>query len=253
MPSLKEVLIEGFASPEGKAEYNQSLAEGRTLALSNYISGKYPGLKKAATYRTVGAGEDWEGLKKLVGISPLSNKEKLLSIIDRYPTDTERESAIRNLDNGRTYGILLKEFYPQLRRTTFRFSFDVRAYTQEELPEIFATRPECLSSHEMYQLSEIYLMRGENPLPVFQKAYEQFPEDVVVTLNYANALLKYGKKADSALRVLNDVKNDSRALFPMAIAYHIKGDWRKAEELLKEAYKQGDDRARAFYGENAYE
>lgn len=250
---LKEVLIEGFASPEGKAEYNQSLAEGRTLALSNYISGKYPGLKKAATYRTVGAGEDWEGLKKLVGISPLSNKEKLLSIIDLYPTDTERESAIRNLDNGRTYGILLKEFYPQLRRTTFRFSFDVRAYTQEELPEIFATRPECLSSHEMYQLSEIYLMRGENPLPVFQKAYEQFPEDVVVTLNYANALLKYGKKADSALRVLNDVKNDSRALFPMAIAYHIKGDWRKAEELLKEAYKQGDDRARAFYGENAYE
>ena len=78
------------------------------------------------TYRTVGAGEDWEGLKKLVGISPLSNKEELLSIIDRYPTDTERESAIRNLDNGRTYDILLNEFYPQLRRTTFRFSFDVR-------------------------------------------------------------------------------------------------------------------------------
>ena len=109
---LKEVLIEGFASPEGKAEYNRSLAEGRTLALSNYISGKYPGLKRAVTYRTVGAGEDWEGLKKLVGISPLSNKEELLSIIDRYPTDTERESAIRNLDNGRTYDILLNEFYP---------------------------------------------------------------------------------------------------------------------------------------------
>lgn len=123
---MKEVLIEGFASPEGKAEYNRSLAEGRTLALSNYISGKYPGLKRAVTYRTVGAGEDWEGLKKLVGISPLSNKEELLSIIDRYPTDTERESAIRNLDNGRTYDILLNEFYPQLRRTTFRFSFDVR-------------------------------------------------------------------------------------------------------------------------------
>lgn len=152
----------------------------------------------------------------------------MLSIIDRYPTDTERESAIRNLDNGRTYGILLKEFYPQLRRTTFRFSFDVRVYTQEELPEIFATRPECLSSHEMYQLSEIYLMRGKSS-PVFLKAYEQFPEDVVVTLNYANALLKYGKKADSALRVLNDVRNDSRALFPMAIAYHIKetGEKRK--------------------------
>lgn len=70
---------------------------------------------------------------------------------------------------------------------------------------------------------------GGKSSPVFLKAYEQFPEDVVVTLNYANALLKYGKKADSALRVLNDVRNDSRALFPMAIAYHIKetGEKRK--------------------------
>lgn len=94
---------------------------------------------------------------------------------------------------------------------------------------------------------------GESPLPAFQKAYELFPEDVVAKLNYANALLKYGKKADSALRVLSNVRNDSRALFPMAVAYHIKGDWKKTEELLKEAYKQGDDRAKAFYGEGTYE
>lgn len=53
--------------------------------------------------------------------------------------------------------------------------------------------------------------------------------------------------------MLSDVRNDSRALFPMAVAYHIKGDWKKAEELLKEAYKQGDDRAKVFYGEGAYE
>ena len=32
-----------------------------------------------------------------------------------------------------------------------------------------------------------------------------------------------------------------------------KMDWKKAEELLKEAYKQGDDRAKVFYGEGAYE
>ena len=60
---LKEVLIEGFASPEGKVEYNRSLAEGRTLALSNYISGKYPGLKRAATYRTSVPGRIGRALK----------------------------------------------------------------------------------------------------------------------------------------------------------------------------------------------
>ena len=41
--------------------------------------------------------------------------------------------------------------------------------------------------------------------------------------------------------------------FPDGGRYHIKGDWKKAEELLKEAYKQGDDRAKVFYGEGAYE
>ena len=39
----------------------------------------------------------------------------------------------------------------------------------------------------------------------------------------------------TALRVLEPVKNDSRSLFPMAVAYHMKGDWRKAEELIKKA------------------
>lgn len=234
---LKEVRMEGYASPEGRSDYNRLLAEGRIISLSNYISVKYPELKKAAVYQTASIGEDWEGLKELIKTSPLSNKDELLFIIDRYPADTERESAIRKLSNGKTYEILLKEFYPQLRRTTFRFIFDVRAYTAEELPEIFDIKPECLSLHEMYELAEAYASRGDDPLPVYRKAYELFPENTVAVLNYANALLKYGRKADRALQLLSSVSNDSRAFFPMAIAYHMKGNWQKAEELLKEAQK----------------
>lgn len=105
----------------------------------------------------------------------------------------------------------------------------------EELPGIFETKPECLSQYEMYQLARLYVSRGENPLPVYKKAHEQFPDDTVAILNYANALLKYGKDPDGALRVLETVKNDSRALFPMAVACNMKGDWKQAEELLKKA------------------
>ena len=32
---------------------------------------------------------------------------------------------------------------------------------------------------------------------------------------------------------LFSVKSDSRSVYPMAIAHSMKGDWRKAEELLK--------------------
>lgn len=37
------------------------------------------------------------------------------------------------------------------------------------------------------------------------------------------------------MQVLEVVREDSRVLFPMAIAYDMKGDWRKAEKLLEEA------------------
>ena len=68
----------------------------------------------------------------------------------------------------------------------------------------------------------------------------------MAVLNYANALLKYGKDADGALQVLEVVREDSRVLFPMAIAYDMKGDWRKAEKLLAEAAARGCNRAKAF-------
>ena len=70
---------------------------------------------------------------------------------------------------------------------------------------------------------------------MYERAYGQFPDDAVAILNYANALLKYGQDADGALRVLEPITNDSRAFFPMAVAYNMKADWRKAEELIKKA------------------
>ena len=243
---LKGVYIKGYASPEGGFDYNKSLAQRRTQTLSDYISSQYPTLKKAPVYCAEGIGEDWEGLKAAVNGSSLPNRNEIIFIIEHNPNDTERESAIRELDNGKTYHILLKEFYPVLRRTTFSLSFDVRSYTPEELPGVFETKPECLSLYEMYQLAELYASRGENPLPVYKKAYEQFPGDIVAVLNYANALLKYGKDVDGALQVLEVVREDSRVLFPMAIAYDMKGDWRMAEKLLEEAATRGCNRAKVL-------
>lgn len=98
--------IRGYASPEGKFDYNKVLAERRTRSLSDYVTKEYPQLQKAAVYQVTGMGEDWEGLRTGIKGSSLSNKEEILSIIDRYEIDTERETAIRKLDNGSTYDIL---------------------------------------------------------------------------------------------------------------------------------------------------
>ena len=110
--------------------------------------------------------------------------------------------------------------------------FDIRPYTDDELEEMFATVPRCLSQYEMYKLAQQYVECGKNPVAIYRKAYEQFVLDPLAVLNYANALLKYEKDANAALKVLKRLKNDHRALLPMAIAYNMKGDWRKAEQMF---------------------
>ena len=243
---LKEVCIKGYASPEGKFDYNKILAERRAQTFSDFISKEYPKLLKASIYKVIGSEEDWKGLRETIGASSLSNKKELLFIIDHNQSDAEREAAIKNLDKGKTYDILLKDFYPGLRRTTLVLNFDIRPYAAEELLEIFMMKPECLNQNEMYQLAALYVARNENPISIYKKAYEQFSGDIVVILNYAQALLKYEKDADRALQILEIIKNDPRSLFPMAIAYNMKGNWRKAEELLKEAAQKGNRHASAY-------
>ena len=245
---LKTVHIKGYASPEGEFDYNRALAQRRTRTLSEYVYCRYPSLKKVPVYIPEGVGEDWEGLRNIIMSSSLPYKEELLSIIDRYRNDVERESAIRKLDDGKIYDTLLKDFYPGLRRTTFSLSFDIRPYTMEELPDIFEMKPDCMSLHEMFLLAEMYASKGKVPVPVYKKAYEQFPGDVVAALNYANALLKYNRDADGALRVLEPIRYDSRALFPMAIAHNMKGDWQQAEQILKEALEKGNIHAKRLSG-----
>lgn len=228
---LTKVALAGYASPEGSFLYNKTLASRRTHTIAAYIARKYPRLKQAASYTEEGVGEDWEGLEKAVASSNLPEKRRTLAIIGRAASDTERETAIRALDGGKTYARLLKEIYPWLRRTTVSLTFDVRPYSDDELAEIFDSKSGRLSSYEMYRLALAREARGEDPLPVWRKACEQFPADTAAALNYANALLKHAGDADEALRVLQKVKGDPRALLPEAIARDMKGEWREAERL----------------------
>lgn len=237
---LHEVHIIGYASPEGEFGYNKHLAERRSHTLSYHVLSKYPQLKKASIYEIEGVGEDWKGLENMINVSSLAYKDEILSAIKRYKTDVAREAAIRSLDGGKVYAELLSTVYPTLRRTVFRMRFDVRPYTDDELEEMFITVPGCLSQYEMCRLAQQYAGQGRNPVNIYRKAYELFSPDPLSALNYANALLKYDKDADKALMILDTVKSDSRSVYPMAIAHNMKGDWRKAEELLKKDMEPGE-------------
>lgn len=117
-PGTKIDVVEltGYASPEGPAANNERLAFDRTVSLRDW-------LQRNASYRalpfsTVSGAEDWQGLRELVEKSRIPERDVLLGIIgSKKLTPEDKKECMRLVDDGRTYDLLRRDFFPQLRRT----------------------------------------------------------------------------------------------------------------------------------------
>ncbi len=228
---LHTVYIYGYASPEAPAAYNLALSDRRTKTLYNYVQNTHKALLSKVEVVAEGKGEDWDGLRKLVDASSMSQRQTILDIIDKYSTDTEREADIKALNGGKVYRDLLDNYYPKLRHTTFTMSYRVRPFEVSELAHIYSTNPKLLSLKELYTLAQQVIARGESPVAIYRAGYEQNASDPVARLNYANALLEYDKNANEAYTVLSTIQSDARAKLPTAIALDMLGRKAEAETL----------------------
>ncbi len=248
--TLDQMEVVGYASPESPADYNQKLSERRAAVLAEYVRNIYPEVRRIASSSVEGAGEDWVGLRKLVEASHVEDKDMVLSAIDSYTTDTDREAQIKSLRNGSVYQFLLTNLYPALRRTTFSMGYEVRPYTVQELPGIFEKNPALMSHYELSQLIDIWIKEGKNPTKIYGEAYKLYKEDPIAVLNYANALLKYENNAAKALEVLAELSGDLRAEYPKAVALHMQGDEDAADAVIESAAQRGDKRAMQVWQNN---
>ena len=114
---LNAIEMKGFASPEGTVKFNSKLGEGRAASLRNYIQSKISNLKNEQFYLINGI-ENWEGLREMIVTSDMKDKEAVLKIIDNKKGE-ERKSALKRLNNGKSYRYMLEKFYPQLRNACY--------------------------------------------------------------------------------------------------------------------------------------
>lgn len=114
---LNAIEIMGFASPEGGVKFNTELGEGRAEALRDYIMAQMPHMKSEQFYIVNGV-ENWGGLRQAVVESDMADKQQILTIIDTKSGD-ERKTALKRLNNGKSYRYMLNNFYPQLRNACY--------------------------------------------------------------------------------------------------------------------------------------
>lgn len=111
---ITDIVIMGFASPDGSVSLNNRLSQERAVAFMETII-TATGLEKQM-FKTEVGGENWEQLQLLVENSTLKNKSEILNIINSVEDPAAREAKLKSTTG---YGYMLKNFYPQLRNAGF--------------------------------------------------------------------------------------------------------------------------------------
>lgn len=239
--TITDITISGYASPEGSSHSNLLLSQRRAETFASYLE-KRSGYGQNQ-FKVVWKGEDWDGLRKAVEASDIANKQVVLDIIDNTPDEDERDGKIIALDNRQTYNLLLKEFYPPLRRNDYNIAFISRAFNVEEAKEVLLENPKKLSLNEMYLVAHTYPKDSKEFRQVFDIAARTFPDSEISALNASITDLN-NNDTDTAIRRLNKISGQPKALSLLGMAYIKKGEYDKASAYLREAAQQGDPDAR---------
>ena len=146
---IEEVNIKSYASPDGKYDFNERLAQKREDSTRKYLdkSFKNNDIKDFGELTADFTAEDWEGFKELVSASDIQDKDLILSVLSMYSDPEQREKEIRNLSS--VFEQLAEEILPQLRRSRLTASINVIGKSDEEIMAVFNSNPDSLTVEEL--------------------------------------------------------------------------------------------------------
>ncbi len=236
--TIKSIVIEGFASPEGSEKENIYLAKYRAKDVADFLTEAYSFPRSVISYS--GKGENWDGLKEALKAWNNPAADKMLSIVNSNKTNAQKKSALKAC--GAAYKTAVAEIYPDLRMDKCVFTYEIEPYNLEQCIIKFQTNPELLSANEMIAVINQYPMFGEDFNACLDKAYKFFPENEMLACYKAAALLKENKPA-KAMIFLNKLNDNATSLMLKGIAALQMGERAKGIELINKSKEMGNSDA----------
>ena len=156
---IKNIKIDGWASPEGEETFNENLSENRAKTATTYMQKAIKKLiraknsliaikdsKKDIDYIVNFHGPDWKGFLIDLQKSSIADKKIILNVI-KSASPEKREQEIRNMIL--IYPEIEETILPPLRRANITVDCFEPKRTDGEIAKLSTTHPDSLSINEL--------------------------------------------------------------------------------------------------------
>ncbi|MDE6267186.1 MAG: DUF3868 domain-containing protein [Muribaculaceae bacterium] len=239
--TVEQIMLTGYASPEGSYANNERLAQGRTAVVRKYVAdhSSFP----SNIYKEKSVAEDWAGLRQWLTTSTVPEKKAIIELIDDKSIPVEKKNDVLRQRYPETYRFLLANVYPNLRHTDYVITYKIRRYYDvEEIAAVMQSNPRNLSLNEFFLLANSYEKGSVDYDSVFLTAARLFPNDDIANMNAAYSAINQGE-LNSARLFLSRIEPSPQTAYAWGVLYAKEGNYAEALEMLKQAKDGGVEMA----------
>lgn len=192
--AIDGITISAYASPDGRLDFNQQLAERRGGTSEAFVRRQLDSLGLQTSVTTSYTAEDWDGFQRLVAASNIQDKDVILRVLSMYEDPEERERQVRNISAA--YGELADTVLPALRRARMIINYNIIGRSDDEILAQFHQDPKALSIEELLYgatLTEDVALKQR----IYQVAASQNPTDYRPLNNLAVLAYQQGDLAEA--------------------------------------------------------
>jgi outer membrane protein OmpA-like peptidoglycan-associated protein/tetratricopeptide (TPR) repeat protein len=260
--TIKNITIDGYASPDGEETFNVGLSENRSKTGNTYMIDQFKAFvkenqkenkdKKAVKAMVDAAGKDvnfviqhhgpdWNGFLKNVQTSNVKDKDKILNVINSSGDEKAKEAEIRKMIQ--IYPEIEENLLPPLRRAEITANLYEPRLTDEQLVQAAKTNPESVGVEAMLYAGTL-VQNADDQLIIYENAARVYSNDWRTLNNAAVANIKKGNldKASGYLQKAAAIApNNGTIENNLGVIAGNQNDVKKAETSFKKAQQLGEN------------
>lgn len=188
---LQSIEVSAYASPDGKYDINEKLAEKRQDVSAAYLKGELKKIDMNADVDTKFTAEDWDGFQELISKSNLQDKDVILRVLSMYKDPEEREEQIRNMSE--VFTDIKESILPELRRARLIVNYEIIGRSDDQILAQYNSDPTKLSVEELVYGANKLVKDDETRRQWNETIARQYPSDYRALNNMAQIAITNGQ------------------------------------------------------------